>query len=93
MTSLVFPLMVFCLLSAMLLALLRLFLGPSLQDRVLAANVFGTQSVLLLAALGFAGGRPDFLDIALLYALLTFIGTIAVLKFFRARAESESEKR
>jgi multicomponent Na+:H+ antiporter subunit F len=68
---------------AMLLALVRAFLGPSLYDRVLAVNSFGTKTVLMIAVLGFLAGRPDFLDIALLYALINFIGIIAVLKFFR----------
>ncbi len=67
----------------MLLALARAFLGPTLYDRVLAANAFGTKTVLMIALLGFLMGRPDFVDIALLYALINFIGTIAILKFFR----------
>ena len=73
------------LLVAMVMALIRLYAGPSLYDRVLAANAFGTKTVLLIAVMGFLTGRPDFLDIALLYALLNFIATIAVLKFFRYR--------
>lgn len=73
------------LLAAMVLALVRLYGGPTLYDRVLAANAFGTKTVLLIAVMGFLTGRPDFLDIALLYALLNFIATIAVLKFFRYR--------
>ena len=63
--------------------LVRLFLGPTLYDRVLALNAFGTLAVLMISVVGFLFGRPDFLDIALLYALLNFIGTIAILKFFR----------
>ncbi|MQA65015.1 MAG: pH regulation protein F [Alphaproteobacteria bacterium] len=73
------------LLVAMALALFRLYAGPSLYDRVLAANSFGTKTVLMIGVMGFLAGRPDFLDIALLYALLNFIATIAVLKFFRYR--------
>lgn len=56
--------------------------GPTLYDRILAVNAFGGMTVLMIAVLGFLMGRPDFLDIALLYALINFIGTIAVLKFF-----------
>jgi multicomponent Na+:H+ antiporter subunit F len=63
------------------MALLRALLGPTLYDRILAANSFGTATVLLIAVLGFLTARPDFLDIALLYALINFIGTIAVMKF------------
>jgi len=68
---------------AMLLALVRALLGPTVYDRVLAVNAFGTKTMLMIAVLGFLSGRPDFMDIALLYALINFIGTLAVLKFFR----------
>lgn len=71
---------------SMVLTLTRLLVGPSLYDRVLAANSFGTKTVLLLGVMGFLTGRPHFLDIALLYALINFVGTIAALKFFRYRA-------
>ena len=70
-------------LISFILVLVRLFLGPTLYDRVLALNAFGTLAVLMISVVGFLFGRPDFLDIALLYALLNFIGTIAILKFFR----------
>jgi len=76
---------IIALIIAMILALSRLYMGPTLYDRVLAANAFGTKTVLMIGVMGFLTGRPDFLDISLLYALLNFIGTIAVLKFFRYR--------
>ena len=68
---------------AILLGLARAMMGPTLYDRVLAVNSIGTMTVLMIAVLGFLMGRPDFMDIALLYALINFIGTVAVLKFFR----------
>ena len=67
----------------MLLALARALLGPSQWDRILALNTFGTATVLLIALMGFLEGRPHFVDIALLYAFINFIGTFAVLKFIR----------
>ncbi len=70
-------------LVTMALALTRALLGPTVYDRVLAVNSFGTKTVLLIALLGFLTGRPDFLDISLVYALINFIGTIAVLKFLK----------
>jgi len=70
----------------MILVLYRLYSGPTVYDRVLAVNSFGTHTVLFIGVVGFLAGRPDFLDIALLYALINFVGTIAVLKFFRYRA-------
>jgi len=69
-------------LVAMLLALGRALLGPTLYDRILAVNAFGTITVLFIAIFGFLTERPEFLDIALVYALINFITTIAVLKFF-----------
>ena len=69
----------------MVLLMIRLFAGPTLYDRVLALNTFGTCTVLFIGASGLLFGRPDFLDVALLYALINFVGTIAVLKFFRYR--------
>ncbi len=71
------------------LALIRAVRGPSLYDRVLAVNMFGTKTVLLLAVVAFLYGRPDFLDLALAYALINFIGVLAVLEFFRVRAEQD----
>ena len=70
---------------SMVMLLIRLFSGPTLYDRVLALNTFGSCTVLLIGVSGFLFGRPDFLDIALLYALINFVGTIAILKFFRYR--------
>lgn len=77
---------------AMVLVLIRLFVGPTLYDRVLAVNSFGTHTVLMIGILGFLTGRPDFLDIALLYALINFVGTIAILKFFRYRAIGDAPR-
>lgn len=70
----------------MVLILIRLIAGPTLSDRVLAVNTFGTCTVLFIGVSGFLFERPEFLDIALLYALINFVGTLAILKFFRYRA-------
>lgn len=69
----------------MALALLRALMGPSAYDRVLAVNMVGTKTVLLLAVISFLFGRLDFLDLALAYALINFIGVLAVLEFFQIR--------
>ena len=81
------------LIAAMVLALARAFAGPTVYDRILAVNQIGTQTVLLIAVMGFISGRPDFLDISLLYALINFVATIAVLRYVkreRARADKQS---
>lgn len=75
---------IIALLVAMALTLVRAILGPSIFDRILSANSFGTKIVLFLGVYGFLTGRPDFLDIALLYTLINFIGTLAVLRFFES---------
>ena len=70
-------------LISMAIVLIRAMKGPTVYDRILAVNTFGTLSVVLIALYGFLDGRPEFLDIAMAYALINFIGTIAILKFFR----------
>jgi len=74
-------------LVVMALALARALLGPSLFDRILAVNMFGTKTVLFICVVGYLDGRPDFIDIALIYALVNFIGTVAVLHFFEYNRE------
>ncbi|MEU8802914.1 monovalent cation/H+ antiporter complex subunit F [Spirillospora sp. NPDC048819] len=71
---------VVALLVAMALALVRAFLGPRLYNRILAINVFGTKTVLFIAVVGAMSGRPYIFEIALLYALVNFVTTIAVLR-------------
>jgi len=68
-------------LVVMMMATIRGVMGPTLYDRVLAVNMFGTKTVLLIALLGFVMGRPEFLDIAIVYALINFISVIGVLRY------------
>lgn len=75
----------FALIVTMSLALIRALKGPSLYDRVLAVNMMGTKTVLLLAVVAYIVDRPDYIDLALAYALINFIGVFAVLEFFRTR--------
>ncbi|MGA1020262.1 MAG: monovalent cation/H+ antiporter complex subunit F [Candidatus Puniceispirillales bacterium] len=67
---------------SILIALIRVVLGPTAFDRVLAVNSIGTMIILGVALHGFFMERPEFIDIAILYAILNFIGTFAVLKLF-----------
>lgn len=71
------------LLVTLALALARAALGPTVFDRAQAVNTVGTVAVLLLAVIGFLCGRPEFLDLAIVYGFLNVVGTIAVLKYFR----------
>ena len=80
-------------LVTMTLAIARALLGPTVYDRILAVNLFGTKTVLLLAVIAFLSGRPDFLDLALAYALINFIGVLAVLEFIQNRSIREKAQR
>lgn len=71
------------------LALARAYSAPTVYDRILGVNMFGTKTVLFIAVVGFMMGRPDFLDIAIVYALINFIGMVAVLRFFEYTAPIE----
>ncbi len=88
-------------LVGVLVVLPRVIKGPTLLDRILAVNVVGTKTIVLIALVGFlrveatqaVGADPDdysragfFLDIALAYALINFIATIAVLRYIENRA-------
>ncbi|MDZ7747875.1 MAG: monovalent cation/H+ antiporter complex subunit F [Halofilum sp. (in: g-proteobacteria)] len=86
-----YALVTVALLVVMAIALGRAIVGPTLPDRVLALNAFGTATVLLIVSLGFLEGRPAFTDIGLVYALINFVGTIALLKFFQYRDLGHAE--
>ena len=82
-------------LITMTLAMIRALMGPTVYDRILAVNLFGTKTALLLSVVAFLYGRPDFLDLALAYSLINFIGILAVLKFvqdYAVRHEDEAEE-
>ena len=81
------------LLVTVALTLTRAALGPTVFDRLQACSTVGTCAMLLLALLGFLGGRPEFLDIALVYGLLNVIGVIAVLKFFLQRDSTRARRK
>ncbi len=72
-------------LVTMILALVRALRGPTVYDRVLAVNMFGTKTALLLSVIAFLFGRPDFLDLALAYALINLVGILAVLEFIQKK--------
>ena len=77
-----FEVATYLILFAMLMALISAIVGKSVYDKTLAVNIFGTITVLFIALFGFLTERPEFLDIAMVYALINFIATVAILKFF-----------
>ena len=78
-------------LVTMILAVVRALQGPTVYDRILAVNMFGTKTVLLLAVICFLAERPDFLDMALAYALINLVGVLAVLEFTQNKAPKSEE--
>ena len=88
----IFNLIIFIISISLVLSLYRALVGPTLFDRLLAANIIGTSTVLFLVVYGFLSGRTDFLDIAITYILLNLIGTFAVLKYFRYGTLSHGEE-
>lgn len=77
----------------MSLALSRAVMGPTVFDRLVAVNMFGTKTVLLIAVSGFLVGRPEWLDLALVYTLVNFVGTIAVCRFVRFGSLAQDSRR
>ncbi len=88
----IFVVAIVAVLVTMGLALIRATAGPTVFDRILALNMFGTKTVLLIALVSFATRRPDSLDLALVYALINFIGVIAILRFARYGHFGEPEE-
>ena len=88
-----FPAAMTGILVTMLIALIAAVRGPTVFDRILAVNMFGTKTVLLIAVSGFLMERPEWLDLALVYALVNFIGTITVVKYVRFEDLAEDRQR
>lgn len=78
---------IFAMLLVMALALIRAAKGPTIYDRILATNLFGTKTVLLIAVLAFASGSTFLLDIAMVYALINFVSVIGALQYFEQQTD------
>ncbi|MDA0979006.1 MAG: monovalent cation/H+ antiporter complex subunit F [Proteobacteria bacterium] len=88
----IFAVVSVAILMTMVLAVVRALKGPTVYDRVLAVNLFGTKTALLLAVVAFLFDRADFLDLALAYALINLVGVLAVLEFFQNRSEASHNR-
>lgn len=71
--------------ATMALALVRALKGPTIYDTIVAVNVFGTKTVLVVALITYVSGHADLIDVALVYALINFIAIVAVLKLVKMR--------
>lgn len=66
----------------------RVVVGPTVFDRAIGAGLIGTNVLLLLVLVGFLYGRIDmFIDLAIAYAMLNFVGTVALAKYLERRGE------
>jgi len=93
----IFSAAAFAILVTIALGLARAFMGPTVYDRILAINMIGTKTALLIAVFAVVSKRTDMIDIALMYALINFIGVVAVLKLvsqgnFYTAGEDEQSK-
>ncbi len=70
---------------ALVAAFVRVVIGPSLADRVLALDMIGLVSVSIIAAYAIASGQALFLDAAIALALIAFLGTVAFARFIEWR--------
>lgn len=80
-------------LATMALALVRALVGPTVYDRIVAVNVFGTKTVLVVALVTYITGHADLIDVALVYALINFIAIVTVLKLVKMGNLAEAGKR
>lgn len=87
------PAIALALIVVMVLTVTRALLGPTIYDRILAVNAFGSKTVILIALIAAMAGRGDYLDIALVYAMMNFIAMIAVLKHFKYGSLGSSGRR
>lgn len=71
--------------ATMAMALVRALKGPTIYDRIVSVNVFGTKTVLVIALITYVTGHADLIDVALVYALINFIAIITVLKLVKMR--------
>ena len=67
--------------STILVCSYRAIRGPGTFNRIVAANVIGTKAIVLLVLVGYIIERPHFVDVALMYAAIAFIGTILIAKY------------
>jgi multicomponent Na+:H+ antiporter subunit F len=88
--NLTFTIIAIIIVLLMLMPLYRVVKGPTLFDRIIAAGLMGTNGVLVLAVIGFIYNRIDmFVDLAIAYALLNFVGTVAVGKYLERHGMEE----
>lgn len=79
----VFTIAIAILMLSMVLVMIRGVMGPTVHDRILATNAFGSNTVIMIILLAFASDDLTYIDVALVYALVNFVTTIGILKYFK----------
>jgi multicomponent Na+:H+ antiporter subunit F len=77
------------LLACIFLCLYRIAMGPTAADRVVAIDILGTVIVGFCCVIVLQGGRDFYMNVAISWALLSFIGTIALAKYLEGKAFDE----
>jgi multicomponent Na+:H+ antiporter subunit F len=81
-------------LFAVSLSLYRVLRGPTIIDRLVGVNVIGTKTITVIVLTGFLFERPEFfIDIAFLYALINFIGALALSRYFGSKGVEHGQAR
>ena len=70
-----------CLAAAMLLAVIRLFMGPTAQDRVLALDSMSVNALMIVLTLGIRFNTTLYFEAALIISMLGFVANVALAKF------------
>ena len=73
------------LLVSFVLAFIRLIIGPTHADRLIALDLIGSITISFIAVFTITSGQTAFLDVAITLALVVFVGTVAFVSFMKAR--------
>lgn len=79
----IFQASVIILIITIFVCLYRVVYGPGVENRLIAVNTVGTKTIILLVLIGFIFDRSIFLDIAIIYAMINFIATLAIAKYLK----------
>ena len=79
----IFQASVIILILTIFVCLYRVVFGPGVENRLIAVNTVGTKTIILLVLIGFIFDRSIFLDVAIIYAMINFIATLAIAKYLK----------
>ena len=80
--ALALHLLIYFLIASCVLSAVRVFIGPSVADRMIGLNMVGAQILSLLVVISVASERSIYLDVALVYDIFGFVGILAITRYF-----------